>query len=53
MEFEQEFMANVVLPDGSTVSEFMRPQIKQAYQSRQMPPGISGMLPHSQPEESE
>ena len=39
--FEDEFMANIVLPDGRTVGEFMRPQIESAYQSGHMPP----MLP--------
>lgn len=29
--FEDEFMANIVLPGGETVGEFMRPQISQAY----------------------
>lgn len=35
--FEDEFMANVVLPDGSTVSEFMLPQIETAYSTGDMP----------------
>ena len=35
--FEDEFMANIVLPNGSTVSQFMLPQIKEAYDSGQMP----------------
>lgn len=30
--FEDEFMANIVLPSGLTVGEFMKPQIKDAYQ---------------------
>ncbi len=29
--FEDEFMANIVLPGGQTVGEFMKPQIEQAY----------------------
>ncbi len=29
--FEDEFMANIVLPGGDTVGEFMRPQIEEAY----------------------
>ena len=29
--FEDEFMANIVLPGGATVSEFMTPQISEAY----------------------
>jgi len=39
--FEDEFMANIVLPNGSTVSQFMLPQIAQAYESGNMP----NMLP--------
>lgn len=30
-EFDDEFMANIVLPDNHTVGEFMRPQIDRAY----------------------
>jgi hypothetical protein len=36
--FEDEFMANIVLPDGKTVSDFMRPQIESAYVTGKMPP---------------
>lgn len=39
--FEQEFMANIMLPDGGTVGEFMLPQIAQAYRTGTMP----AMLP--------
>lgn len=35
--FEDEFMAHIVLPNGSTVGEFMRPQIEEAYVSKKMP----------------
>lgn len=35
--FEDEFMANIVLPDGQLVGEFMRPQIAHAYETREMP----------------
>jgi len=35
--FEDEFMANIVLPNGSTVSQFMLPQITAAYESGDMP----------------
>jgi len=35
--FEDEFMANIVLPNGSTVSEFMLPQIESAYSNGTMP----------------
>lgn len=43
--FEDEFMANIVLPNGSTVSQFMLPQIAEAYETGQMPnllPDLSG-----------
>ncbi|RVU32673.1 hypothetical protein [Neptunomonas marina] len=35
--FEDEFMANIVLPNGATVSQFMLPQITEAYQKGSMP----------------
>lgn len=35
--FEDEFMANIVLPDGQLVGQFMRPQIAHAYETREMP----------------
>ena len=35
--FEDEFMANIVLPNGGTVSQFMLPQIVEAYESGKMP----------------
>ena len=30
-EFEDEFLAHIVLPDGQTVGSFMRPQVEAAY----------------------
>ena len=39
--FEDEFMANIVLPGGQTVSDFMKPQIEKAY--------ISGKIPRMLP----
>jgi hypothetical protein len=44
-QFEDEFMANIVLPNGATVSELLRPQLAKAYLSGEPPPGIAGMLP--------
>ena len=35
--FEDEFLANIVLPNGGTVGSYMRPQIAQAYDSGRMP----------------
>lgn len=40
--FEDAFMAHIVLPDGKTVGQFMRPQIADAYDKGNMPP----LLPH-------
>lgn len=40
-EFEDEFMANIVLPGGDTVGSWMRPQIEKAYLAGEMP----AMLP--------
>lgn len=37
-EFEDEFMANIVLPNGQTAGDFMRPQIQSAYETGKMPP---------------
>lgn len=39
--FEDEFMANIVLPGGQTVGDFMKPQIERAYISGDVP----AMLP--------
>lgn len=35
--FQDEFLAHVMLPDGSTVSEFIIPQIEIAYENGEMP----------------
>jgi hypothetical protein len=42
--FEDEFMANIVLPGGETVGEFMRPQIAEAYRIGKAP-NLLPMLP--------
>lgn len=44
-EFEVEFMAHVLLPNGQTVGQVMTPQIANAYETGQQPPGIAGLLP--------
>jgi len=36
-DFEDEFLSYIMLPDGSTVGKFMKPQIKAAYESKKMP----------------
>jgi hypothetical protein len=43
--FEEEFLAHIVLPDGSTVGEWAVPQLGELYSSGQMPallPGTEG-----------
>lgn len=35
--FEDEFMANIVLPGGQTVSDYVKPQIEMAYQTGEIP----------------
>jgi hypothetical protein len=35
--FEQEFLAHIVLPDGSTAGDAMLPQIEEAYATGRMP----------------
>ena len=37
-EFEDEFLAHIVLPNGQTAGHWMRPQIAKAYESGSMPP---------------
>jgi hypothetical protein len=44
-DFETEFLSHIILPDGSTVGQWAKPQIHQAYTSAKMPqllPGSSG-----------
>lgn len=36
-EFEEEFLANIILPDGSTVGQQIRPHIQKAYIDGKMP----------------
>lgn len=36
--FEDEFLANVVLPSGETVGQWIRPQVAIAYERGDMPP---------------
>ncbi len=40
--FEEEFMAQIVLPNGQTVAEQALPRIRQAYETGDMP----NLLPH-------
>jgi hypothetical protein len=42
--FEQAFLANILLPDGQTVGQWLVPQVEQAYLTGQMP-ALLPMLP--------
>ena len=35
---EEEFMGHIILPNGMTVTEWLHPQLDEAYQSNRMPP---------------
>ena len=37
-EFDDEFMAHIVMPDGQTVGQHLRPRIATAYETGNMPP---------------
>lgn len=39
---EQEFLAHIVLPDGSTVSDWVAPQLAIAYERNEMPALMPG-----------
>lgn len=41
-EFDEAFMAHIVLPDGQNVGEFMKPQIIMAYEKGEMPKLLMG-----------
>ncbi len=43
-EFENEFLANIVLPSGQLAGEWMRPQVAEAYRVGTMP-SMLPMLP--------
>ena len=36
-EFEQEFLAHIVLPDGKTFGEWAKPEVARAYETGMMP----------------
>lgn len=38
VNFEEEFLAHTVMSDGSTVGQWVRPQISKMYESGNMPP---------------
>lgn len=41
-DFESEFLAHIVLPDGGTVGKWMLPQVQRAYDTGTMPPLLEG-----------
>lgn len=47
--FEREFLADIVLPDGSSVHEFLAPQIEEAYSNGAMPKSLMLALPAGEP----
>lgn len=47
--FEDEFLAHIVLPDGGTAGDWMRPQVKLAYESGLMPSELQLALPPPKP----
>lgn len=51
--FEEEFLANIVLPDGNTVATLLRPQLVEAYSSGRMIPGIANLLEAPKPVEED
>lgn len=42
-EFEDEFLAHIVLPNGNTVGNFIRPQIAKSYLTHEMPSCLPGI----------
>lgn len=40
--FEQAFLANLMLPDGRTVAEWVEPQMVEIYETGQMPKALPG-----------
>jgi len=45
-EFEDEFLAHIVLPNGQTMGEFAKPQIEHAYSTGEMPSLLTPLLTH-------
>jgi hypothetical protein len=40
---DEEFLANLILPDGSTMSEYMEPKIEEIYATGKMPDTLPGL----------
>ena len=41
---ESEFLANIVLPDGGTLGQWLAPQVEEAYATGRMPPMLGAGL---------
>lgn len=39
-EFDDEFLAHLILPNGTTVGDHVRPAIQHAYETGQMPTAL-------------
>jgi hypothetical protein len=44
-QFEEAFLAQIVLPDNSTVGDWMQGQVQSAYENGTMPSMLPGMKP--------
>jgi hypothetical protein len=44
VSFEQEFLAHILLPDGSTVGEWAEPQLAEVYATGEMPAVLPGAV---------
>lgn len=42
-EFDDEFLAHIILPDGSTAGQWLRPQLDEAYRSGRMPSALPAL----------
>lgn len=51
VEFEEEFLAHIVLPDNSTVGEWLAPQVEEIYTTGQMPALLAGLRALPAPED--
>lgn len=43
--FEAEFLAHIVLPDGTTVGQWAGPQLEEVYRTGKMPPVLPALGP--------
>lgn len=44
-DFEEEFLAHIVLPKGQTVGRWLRPQLDRVYAEQEMPSLVPGVQP--------